>query len=152
MKTGIKLTEQGGYLIVEYLVSISLMVIVMLVLFTIINITCRATEVCVDNSNLHYSAYSALSQIKSDALGARSIKVLGNGHVLRIDTGSEFISYYVQNSQLYRQGGSKLPVSEHARSVTFRCLRPGLVEVSYEAGVSGRSYLLQSAYNVRCRD
>jgi len=121
----------------------------MLLLFTLVNATCMATGIHGINANLHYSASSALSTIKSDVLGAKSMLVLG-GHILRINTGSEIVSYYIQNNQLYRQEGTnKLPITENAASVTFRCLKPGLVEVVYEAGASGRSYRVQSAYNIR---
>lgn len=145
-----KLQEQQGYLAVEYVISLSLMITVVLTLFAMVNTAGMAAVSDELAAELHYSARSALLLIKSDVLGAQNLQVFNGGHLLRVETvAGEAVAYYVENHQLYRHGSAKLPVAEHAAAVSFRCVRPGLVEVIFEVGSSSRSYLVQSAFALR---
>lgn len=144
-----RITDHQGYLVVEYLVSISLMTVVILTLFIMINAVCMAASSDELNSDLHYSARSVMQMIRGDILGATSLQVLNSGHTLRIELGGEVVLYYIESRQLYRAGSAKLPVAENADSICFRSIRPGLVEVIFKAGAADRTYLLQSAFTTR---
>jgi len=131
------------------MVSISIMMMVMLVLFTLIKTACFAADILQRDADLDYSARSAMLVIKSDVLGAKKVSVINGGDQLRVESGSGIVSYYIQSHQLYRHGLVKLPVTEKAESVSFRMIRPGLLEVIFQAGQDDQSLLVQSAFSVR---
>ncbi|MGE5389702.1 MAG: type II secretion system protein J [Deltaproteobacteria bacterium] len=144
-----KQTGQRGYLVVEYMVSLSLMIVVVLTLFALLDAACTAAGLTGTDAELHYSARSAMLIIKDDVLGAEKLQITGNGRRLRVQSSDEVVSYYIENHQLYRHGPGKLPVAENAESVSFRMISPGLVEVMIRVGSNGRSYQIQNAFQVR---
>lgn len=146
-----RLINQQGYTLAEYLVSLSLMVFIMVILFALVNGASLRAAVEQSNSNLHYSASSAMQYMRTDALGAENVEVLGEGKIMRLtDPAGAEVRYYVENGQLYRRRGDlKQPVAENAGSVVFQMVSPGLVEVVFEARDAHSSYYLQSAFKVR---
>ena len=145
----IKLGSQKGYLIVEYLISLTMMAVVILVLFALLNAAGSLSACTQVDADLHYSARSAMLLIKDDVLEANKLQVINAGKTLRVESSEGAVSYYIQNQQLYRHGQSKLPVAENAQAISFRVITPVLVEVIFKVESKGRSCQIQSAFCVR---
>lgn len=145
-----KISRENGYLLAEYLVSVSLLVVVILTLSLMLSAVSRTAAIDKTAAELQYSGRSAMQGIKSDILAAETLQVLNNGHTLKVVCDAETVLFYIENHQLYRDGSVKLPVAENAESICFRMVVPGLVEVLFESGSAGRTYLMQSAFAIRC--
>jgi hypothetical protein len=58
--------------------------------------------------------------MEHDLLGAKRVEVLNEGKVLKlVNADGETVRYYMENSQLYRDGSAKLPVAENAFQIKF---------------------------------
>lgn len=142
-------SDQTGYLIVEYIVSLGLIIVIILALFSMLNAACTASESARIETDIIYSCRSAMLMIRDDVVKADKMQVVDNGDRLRLQNGTGFVSYYVSNHQLYRHGTVKLPVAENTESVLFRTVKPGLVEVLIQASSAGRSCTVQGAFSIK---
>lgn len=145
----IKVGGQKGYLAVEYLVSLSIMAVVIFALFALLHAACSLSNCAQIDADLHYSARSSMLMIENDVLAAKKLQVINAGKTLRLESSDGAVYYYIKNQQLYRHGKSKLPVAENAQSISFRVITSGLVEVIIQVDAKGRSYKLQSAFSIR---
>lgn len=106
------------------------------------------------DSNLQYSARSAIWSMEEDIRGASDLEILGGGSriVLYTSTG-ETREYYLANGQVYRvvitnRGSAKYPIAENISNLCFQG-DSNLVNISVQANIGSSNCLLLSNVHPR---
>lgn len=141
---------EQGFMLVEYMSSMSLIMLVLVFMFSMVRVQIWSEKQHQDNCELQYSARTAMQWIGRDLREAGTVQVSENGAKLLIysDDGSP-LSYYADKRQVYRHGAAKNPVIMNAVSLRFRAISPRLVEVKLELERGKTSLTVQSAFATR---
>ncbi|MDR1615404.1 MAG: hypothetical protein LBR98_00050 [Syntrophomonadaceae bacterium] len=133
------LKDNKGYLLIEVLVALPLMIMTAAALWSILWLGLNVYRQHEDKSEIQYFCRTALQFIQDDVKKGANLALAGVSNDLQItDESGKLTVYYWMGGRVYRQseGFSPLPVCEGIESLNFELAANGLVYVVI-TGVKG---------------
>ncbi|MDR1159531.1 MAG: hypothetical protein LBK69_02790 [Syntrophomonadaceae bacterium] len=133
------LKDSEGYLLIELLVALPLMIMVAAALWSILWLGLNVYRQHENKSEIQYFCRTALQFIQDDVKKGETLALAEESNDLQItDMNGELIVYYLMNGRVYRRstGASPQPVCEGIGALSFELAANGLVRVVI-TGVKG---------------
>ena len=131
MKRG---SSRAGFIVIEIIFSLGLSAMVMAALMTAYLCTYQIFQYELAFTDIQYAQRAAMQMIIEDLSTAQQVEYLDNGKKLRLLVGDSYVSYYLQDQTVYRQGVAKMPVANYISSLSFQSdSQPGYTIIHMEA-------------------
>lgn len=143
--------NQKGIVLLEILVSISLFFVVATAMYMLYYLAANSFQQQSAYCDSQYVARTAVQMILKDIREAEYWELQDGGEKLKLISHDGQLSYYIEDSQLYRHGKSKTPVAESINKLYFE-LDDSLLEIDLEANVRGHAFKLCTSSCCRLED
>ncbi|NLV22961.1 MAG: hypothetical protein GXY49_13445 [Syntrophomonadaceae bacterium] len=125
--------DQAGFIVTEIIMALGLAALVIAALMSIYINTYRVFACQLEFTDIQYAERAAMQMIIEDIMSAREVEYLDDSKKLRLLVGDDYVSYYLQDQTVYRQGAAKMPVANYISSLSFRSdSQPGYTTIHME--------------------
>jgi hypothetical protein len=124
----------AGFIAIEIIFSLGFSAMVMATLMTVYLCTYKIFQCELAFTDIQYAQRAAMQMIIEDLSTAQQVEYIDNGKKLRLLINDDYVSYYMQDQTVYRQGAAKMPVANYISSLSFRSdSQPGYTTIHMEA-------------------
>lgn len=126
--------DDNGLIMAEIILALGLTTLVIAALMTVYFSAYRVFACQTAFTDIQYAERAAMQMIIEDIMSAREVEYLDDSKKLRLLVGDDYVSYYLQDQTVYRQGAAKMPVANYISSLSFRSdSQPGYTTIHMEA-------------------
>jgi len=118
----------------EIILALGLATLVIAALMTVYFSAYRVFACQTAFTDIQYAERAAMQMMIEDVMAAEEVECLDDSKTMRLTMDGGYISYYLQDRTVYRQGNAKMPVANDISSLLFQPdSRPGYTCISMEA-------------------